>query len=82
MHLLHSTLSLPNNISHAIAGNFSGVKQQEIAVSKMNWLQLLKPDASTGKCILMCSMNVFGIIRSLTTVRITGTTKGMSLIYF
>lgn len=51
---------------------------QEIVVSRGKILELLRPDANTGKVHTLLTMEVFGIIRSLMAFRLTGGTKGMS----
>lgn len=53
-----------------------GTKQQEIVVSRGKILELLRPDANTGKVHTLLTMEVFGIIRSLMAFRLTGGTKG------
>ena len=49
MHLYNLTLQKATKITHAIQGNFSGTKQQEIVVSRGKVLEILKPDPNTGK---------------------------------
>lgn len=49
---------------------------QEIAVSRGKILELLRPDANTGKVHTLLTVEVFGIIRSLMAFRLTGGTKG------
>lgn len=51
---------------------------QEIVVSRGKILELLRPDANTGKVHTLLTMEVFGIIRSLMAFRLTGGTKGAS----
>lgn len=51
---------------------------QEIVVSRGKILELLRPDANTGKVHTLLTMEVFGIIRSLMAFRLTGGTKGTS----
>lgn len=51
---------------------------QEIVVSRGKILELLRPDANTGKVHTLLTMEVFGIIRSLMAFRLTGGTKGKS----
>ncbi|MGH0144876.1 UNVERIFIED_CONTAM: hypothetical protein FKN15_004309 [Acipenser sinensis] len=76
MFLYNLTLQRATGISHAIHGNFSGTKLQEIVVSRGKILELLRPDANTGKVHTLLTMEVFGIIRSLMAFRLTGGTKG------
>uniref|UniRef100_A0A3Q2ZNV6 Splicing factor 3b, subunit 3 n=1 Tax=Kryptolebias marmoratus TaxID=37003 RepID=A0A3Q2ZNV6_KRYMA len=75
MFLYNITLQRATGISHAIHGNFSGTKMQEIVVSRGKILELLRPDANTGKVHTLLTMEVFGIIRSLMAFRLTGGTK-------
>lgn len=49
MFLYNLTLQKATGISHAIHGNFSGAKQQEIVVAKGKILEILRVDASSGK---------------------------------
>lgn len=54
---------------------------QEIVVSRGKILELLRPDANTGKVHTLLTVEVFGIIRSLMAFRLTGGTKGAYLHY-
>lgn len=76
MHLYNLTLQSPTAITHAIVGNFSGARQQEIIVSHGTRLELLRPDVQTGKLSTVVATDVFGSIRSLASFRLTGGTKG------
>uniref|UniRef100_A0A3Q3MY93 Splicing factor 3B subunit 3 n=1 Tax=Mastacembelus armatus TaxID=205130 RepID=A0A3Q3MY93_9TELE len=75
MFLYNITLQRATGITHAIHGNFSGTKMQEIVVSRGKILELLRPDANTGKVHTLLTVEVFGIIRSLMAFRLTGGTK-------
>ncbi|RPD53419.1 hypothetical protein L226DRAFT_617381 [Lentinus tigrinus ALCF2SS1-7] len=75
MHLYNFTLQPPTAIPHAIVGNFSGARQQEIIVSRGTRLELLRPDPTTGKIVTVVASNVFGSIRALHPFRLTGGTK-------
>ncbi|VDK56295.1 unnamed protein product [Anisakis simplex] len=76
MHLYNLTLQGSSAINQAIHGSFCGLpKQQEVCVARGNLLQLLFCDPKTGKIHVLCSHNVFGIIRSLLSFRLTGGTK-------
>jgi splicing factor 3B subunit 3 len=78
MKLYNLTLQRPGGITHVIHGNFSGPKQQEIIVSRGCVLEVLKPDPSTGKIHTLLTCNVFGIIRALHPIRLTGSNRGTS----
>ncbi|CAK9294586.1 unnamed protein product [Gordionus sp. m RMFG-2023] len=75
MHLYNLTLQKASGICIAVHGNFSGSKQQEIAISRGKILELLKPDLNTGKLHTLLSVEVFGVIRSMTPFRLTGGNK-------
>jgi splicing factor 3B subunit 3 len=76
MHLYNLTLQPPTSATHAIVGNFSGARQQEIIVSRGTRLELLRPDVTTGKVSTVIAEDVFGSIRSLSAFRLTGGSKG------
>ena len=76
MHLYNLTLQPPTAVTQAIVGNFSGVRQQEIIISRGTRLELLRPDVQTGKITTVLAHDVFGSIRSLAAFRLTGGTKG------
>lgn len=71
MYLYSLTLQRATAITHAIYGNFSAPKAQEIVVAKGKVLELLRPTDS-GKIQTVLSMDVFGVIRSLMPFRLTG----------
>ncbi|UJR26130.1 hypothetical protein I4U23_007475 [Adineta vaga] len=75
MKLYNLTLQRPGVITHVIHGNFSGPKQQEIIVGRGNVLEVLKPDPSTGKIHTLLTYNVFGIIRALHPIRLSGSNR-------
>lgn len=70
------TLQRGSGITHAIHGNFSGGKVQEILVSRGKSLELMRPDTNTGKVHTLLTVEVFGIIRALMSFRQSGGTKG------
>ena len=80
MHLYALTLQKASCIYQAVHGNFSGTKQQEILVGRGKTLELLRADPNTGKLHSVVSREVFGLIRSLQPVRLTGSTKGVQML--
>ena len=80
MHLYALTLQKASCVYQAVHGNFSGSKQQEILVGRGKTLELLRTDPNTGKLHSVVSKEVFGLIRSLTPFRLTGSTKGASAV--
>ena len=55
-----------------MGGSFSEEQVDEIVVAKGKILELLRPDAQTGKIEVIGSCEVFGLIRSLLTFRLMG----------
>lgn len=81
MYLYNMTLQRGSGITHAIHGNFSGGKVQEILVSRGKSLELMRPDTNTGKVHTLLTVEVFGIIRALMSFRQSGGTKGKVLFF-
>lgn len=81
MFLYNLTLQRATGITHAVHGNFSGTKQQEMAVSRGKILELLRPDPNTGKIQTLLTVEIFGVIRSMMGFRLTGGSKGLFCIY-
>lgn len=75
MHLYNLTLQRATAITHAIHGNFSGTKVQEIVISRGKSLELLRPDTNTGKVHTLLTVDIFGVVRSLMPFRLTSATK-------
>ncbi|KAG2431599.1 hypothetical protein HYH02_013292 [Chlamydomonas schloesseri] len=71
MFLYSLTLSRASGIQTAVYGNFSGPKAQEVVVSRGKILELLRPNEN-GKMQTVVATEVFGQIRSLAAVRLTG----------
>ncbi|KYK67539.1 putative splicing factor 3b, subunit 3, 130kD [Toxoplasma gondii TgCatPRC2] len=72
--LYHLTLQKPTAIVHALQGNFSAPRAQEVVVSRGRVLELLRPD-DQGKLQAISSTEVFGIIRSIAAFRLTGANR-------
>jgi len=72
MHLYNLTLQRATGITHSVHGNFSGSKLQEIVVSRGKTLELLRPDPNTGKVHTLLTAEIFGVVRSLMSFRLTG----------
>ncbi|XP_004345726.1 splicing factor 3B subunit 3 [Capsaspora owczarzaki ATCC 30864] len=75
MHLYSLTLQRASAITCAVHGNFSGTKQQEIAVGRGSVLELLALDQASAKVKTIASINIFGVVRCLTAFRLTGASK-------
>uniref|UniRef100_T1J553 Splicing factor 3B subunit 3 n=1 Tax=Strigamia maritima TaxID=126957 RepID=T1J553_STRMM len=75
MFLYHLSLQRATGITHAVHGNFSGSKLQEIVVSRGKILELLRPDPNTGKVFTLLTVEILGVIRALMAFRLTGGTK-------
>jgi len=78
MYLYNLTLQKATGVTHAVHGNFSGGKQQEVLLSRGKSLELLRPDSNTGKVHTLLSTEIFGCVRALMAFRLTGGTKGES----
>ncbi|CAH7667624.1 CPSF A subunit region-domain-containing protein [Phakopsora pachyrhizi] len=76
MHLYNLTILPPSAITCATVGSFSGTRQQDICICRGGTrLELIRPDASTGKLTSIVTSDAFGTIRSLTSFRLTGGNK-------
>lgn len=75
MYLYNLTLQKATCITHAVHGNFSGTKTQEIVISRGKSVELLRPDPNTGKVHTLLTIEIFGIVRSMMAFRLTGGTK-------
>lgn len=82
MYLYNMTLQRGSGITHAIHGNFSGGKVQEILVSRGKSLELMRPDTNTGKVHTLLTVEVFGIVRALMSFRQSGGTKGNNILTY
>lgn len=82
MHLYNVSLSSPSAVTAAVVGQFSGTRQQEIVVCRGGArLELFRPDTSvSGKAQSIFEQHAFGIIRSLASFRLTGGSKGESMV--
>ncbi|KAK9502509.1 hypothetical protein O3M35_011278 [Rhynocoris fuscipes] len=80
MFLYNLTLQRATGITHAVHGSFSGSKQQEILVSRGKCLELLRPDPNTGKVHSLLTVEIFGVIRSLMSFRLTGGNKDYAVV--
>lgn len=69
MYLYNLTLQKTQCITHAVFGNFSAPKAQEILVARGKVLELLRPDDESGKVISILSTEIYGVIRDLKTIR-------------
>lgn len=80
MYLYNLTLQRATGITHVVHGSFSGTKAQEILISRGKSLELLRPDANTGKVHTLLTVEVFGCIRALMSFRLTGGTKDYAVV--
>ncbi|KAI1492495.1 pre-mRNA-splicing factor rse-1 [Biscogniauxia mediterranea] len=75
MFLYSLTIQPPTSMTQAILGQFSGTKEQQIIAASGSRLVLMRPDPSQGKVITLLSHEVFGIIRSIASFRLAGSSK-------
>ncbi|XP_055389002.1 splicing factor 3B subunit 3-like [Condylostylus longicornis] len=73
MQLYSLTLQKPTAATHAIQGNFSGPRVHEVVLARGRVLELVRLEDRKLRSIW--SSDVFGIIRSITTFRLTGSPK-------
>lgn len=76
MYLYNFILQRATGITHAVHGSFAGTKLQEILLAKGKGLELVRPDPNTGKVHTLLQTEVFGVVRSLMSFRLTGGSKG------
>ena len=74
MFLYNLTLQPAGAVTGAAYGNFSGAKAHEVVVARGKTLELLRPDEQ-GRVQSVCSVEVFGCVRSLAPLRLTGGEK-------
>jgi hypothetical protein len=72
--LYQLTLQRSSSVTHAVYGNFSAAKAQEIIVSRYKTIELLRPDDS-GKVQSVLSQEIFGVIRAVQPFRLTGASR-------
>ena len=81
LYLYHLTLRAPSNFTLSVLGQFLGEKKsQEILVSSVSTLQLLRPNAETGKIEVVASQNTLGVIHKIEKIRIVGTQKDLAVV--
>ncbi|KFY96600.1 hypothetical protein V500_02391 [Pseudogymnoascus sp. VKM F-4518 (FW-2643)] len=80
MFLYSLTIQPPTVITQAIIGQFSGTKEQQIITASGSCLSILRPDPGLGKVIRLVSHDIFGIIRSIASFRLAGSTKDYIII--
>ena len=72
MHLYSLTLKRASAVSRVAAGNFSSPSFNEFVVAKGRMLELLRPDAASGRLISVTKADTFGLIRSICAFRLHG----------
>ena len=80
MFLYSLTLQISGGIQKAVYGNFSSGKAQEIAISRGKILEIYRSNDQSGALEIVFSTEIFGIIRSLCTFRMTGSNKDMLVV--
>lgn len=76
MFLYSLTVQPPSATTQAIIGQFAGTREQQIVTATGPLLRLSRLDPGSERLVEMASHNVFGIIRSLCSFRIAGSSKG------
>jgi len=75
MNLYNFTLQSAGGITHAIYGNFTAPKSQEIFLARNTIFELVRPDDETGRLVSIVTQPGFGIIRSMCTIRLPSEKK-------
>lgn len=76
MHLLNLTLQPPTSITSAIIGNFSGSKQQEIAICRAGTrIEILRVNPETQCVETIFGAESFGLVRQMVAFKLTGQGK-------
>ncbi|KAI1327859.1 pre-mRNA-splicing factor rse-1 [Xylariaceae sp. FL0255] len=75
MFLYSLTIQPPTSVTMAVLGQFSGTKEQQIICASGSRLTLMRPDPAQGKVMVLLSHDVFGIIRSIASFRLAGSSK-------
>jgi splicing factor 3B subunit 3 len=73
-HFYSLSLQRSTAITHAVYGNFSAPKAQEVLVARGKVLELLRPDEA-GKVQCILSTEVFGLIRGIAPFRLIGANR-------
>jgi hypothetical protein len=79
MNLYNLTLQPPTAINYAIAGRFTEYRAQEVLVAREKSLEIYRIDLN-GIPTLVASANVFGVIRSVQTFRLSSFLPHPSLV--
>ena len=85
MHLYNLTLHKASAVQRVIygrafftgltsLGNFSSAKVEEFVISRGNILELWRPD-DKGNINVVCSFEVYGLIRALQPFRLSGSSR-------
>ena len=77
MFMYSLTLQPPTSITQAILGQFAGTKEQQIVTASGSRLTIHRPDPQLANISTILSQDVFGIIRTLASFRLAGSSKGM-----
>lgn len=80
LRLYNLTIQAPSAITGSAVGQFSGQKAQEIVVIRGSYVELLRPDPSSGQISMVVSHNTFAILRSIASFRIAGSSKDYILL--
>lgn len=76
MQLYHFSLQPSSTVTTAVVGQFLGTRQQDVLLVRGSRLELYAVDVETGLMTRTMAQNAFGNIRSASSFRLTGDTKG------
>ena len=75
MYLYHLTLQKATAITHVVKGNFSSSKADEVVVVRGKVLELLRFNPEERRFVSIFSIDIFGVIRSIQSIRIDGESR-------
>ncbi|KAI1609413.1 pre-mRNA-splicing factor rse1 [Exophiala viscosa] len=75
MFMYSLTLQPPSAITAAVLGQFAGTKEQQIITASGSKLTIHRPDSTQGKITPLFTQDCFGIVRTLASFRLAGSTK-------
>lgn len=75
LHLYSVTLQKPTAFVKSIVGHFMGKASQEIIAIRGSYLELYRIDKTNERLVSVLSQNLFGILRSVASFRIAGSSK-------
>ncbi|RMZ85025.1 hypothetical protein DV738_g144, partial [Chaetothyriales sp. CBS 135597] len=80
MFMYSLTIQPPSAITSAVLGQFAGTKEQQIITASGSKLTIHRPDPTQGKVTPLFTQDCFGIIRTLASFRLAGSSKDFVIV--